>query len=370
MDMDIPVTLVIKAPNQKYDDQTINCFLNWTVEKLKTHLSHVYPSKPSSKDQRLVYSGKLLSDHLQLKDVLRKQDEYHMVHLVCASRTPPPSPQPRRRCSKNKPRTGTDARPASTGSPSSAASPAVAQCHVPGPYTTSQSPFTSTTAHPAFAQGYPWPQFTPATASPASGPALPISPMSLFWWQQAYAWQLYAHYQASLAAYYQRASPVPPNSQSEQPREQRPADAAGGEGPDEDDPNHDWLDWVYTGSRAVGLLSIIYFYSSFSRFLMVMGGMLLLYLHQAGWLPFNLVNELQDLADLGNQDDLDGDLNDLQDMERVMDEGLGDEDGDSSEDGSEEPPGDDQSGFLSSAWSFITAFFTSLIPEGVPNAAN
>lgn len=46
MDMDIPVTLVIKAPNQKYDDQTINCFLNWTVEKLKTHLSHVYPSKP------------------------------------------------------------------------------------------------------------------------------------------------------------------------------------------------------------------------------------------------------------------------------------------------------------------------------------
>lgn len=45
---DSPVILVIKAPNQKYDDQTINCFLNWTVEKLKTHISHVYPSKPVS----------------------------------------------------------------------------------------------------------------------------------------------------------------------------------------------------------------------------------------------------------------------------------------------------------------------------------
>lgn len=46
--VDSPVTLVIKAPNQKYDDQTINCFLNWTVEKLKKHISNVYPSKPVS----------------------------------------------------------------------------------------------------------------------------------------------------------------------------------------------------------------------------------------------------------------------------------------------------------------------------------
>lgn len=44
--VDSPVTLVIKAPNQKYEDQTINCFLNWTVEKLKSHISIVYPSKP------------------------------------------------------------------------------------------------------------------------------------------------------------------------------------------------------------------------------------------------------------------------------------------------------------------------------------
>lgn len=46
--MEIPVTLIIKAPNQKYSDQTISCFLNWTVAKLKTHLSNVYPSKPVS----------------------------------------------------------------------------------------------------------------------------------------------------------------------------------------------------------------------------------------------------------------------------------------------------------------------------------
>lgn len=46
--VDNPCTLVIRAPNQKYDDQTINCYQNWTVEKLKAHLSDVYPSKPVS----------------------------------------------------------------------------------------------------------------------------------------------------------------------------------------------------------------------------------------------------------------------------------------------------------------------------------
>lgn len=46
--LDGPVTVVIKAPNQKYEDQTIVCFLDWTVERLKNHISNVYPSKPAS----------------------------------------------------------------------------------------------------------------------------------------------------------------------------------------------------------------------------------------------------------------------------------------------------------------------------------
>lgn len=45
---DSPITLIIRAPNQKYDDQPISCFLDWTVEKLKKHITNVYPSKPVS----------------------------------------------------------------------------------------------------------------------------------------------------------------------------------------------------------------------------------------------------------------------------------------------------------------------------------
>lgn len=45
---DSTVTLIIRAPNQKYHDQPISCFLDWTVEKLKKHITSVYPSKPVS----------------------------------------------------------------------------------------------------------------------------------------------------------------------------------------------------------------------------------------------------------------------------------------------------------------------------------
>ena len=54
--------------------------------------------------------------------------------------------------------------------------------------------------------------------------------------------------------------------------------AQGGEILNEEELNRDWLDWVYTFSRAAILLSIVYFYSSFSRFVMVMMAMLVLYL--------------------------------------------------------------------------------------------
>lgn len=378
--VDNPVTLVIRAPNQKYDDQTINCYQNWTVEKLKAHLSDVYPSKPSSKDQRLVYSGKLLLDHFTLKDVLRKQDEYHMLHLVCASRTPPSSPKPTRSCS-NKPQEST-ARPTapqnSNGvgqdSHSSTGGSSDGLRHRAGSFPYHQM-------YPQFM--YSWNQHSAQSTPPANMPAY-YNPMTLMWWQQLYARQYYMHYQL-LAASSQHLRPDQPSTQSNQthPQSQRPQvgrhgnpevqmNAQGGEILNEEELNRDWLDWVYTFSRAAILLSIVYFYSSFSRFVMVMMAMLVLYLHQAGWFPFNLENELQLPGDGGNQDDAEGEPQnqDLQEMEGVLDDGSDDEDGESGEEGAEDPNSAPHTGFLSSTWSFIITFFMSLIPEGPPNGAN
>ncbi|XP_026173596.1 homocysteine-responsive endoplasmic reticulum-resident ubiquitin-like domain member 2 protein isoform X2 [Mastacembelus armatus] len=410
--IDSPVTLVIKASNQKYEDQTINCFLNWTVEKLKSHISNVYPSKPLSKDQRLVYSGKLLQDHLQLRDVLRK-DEYHMMHLVCASHSPPGSPMPR------SPSLANSSASASSSSDSiGSASPAT----TPNQESQPALPLTVPESYDGLRYRGVFPQYNPQNPPgvpqwpdgaqvplqgglPANMPPHPMyMPMQMLWWQQMYARQYYMQYQAAVAASQPPStSPSPPSSSSSSPHqhaqpneavqpplgpnpapnplpENQPANpniqmnAQGGAVLNDDELNRDWLDWLYTVSRAGVLLSIVYFYSSFSRFIMVVGAMVLVYLHQAGWFPFRL--EQQNLrGDRGGAPQEEAERHqDIQEMERLMDEGM--EDDDSGEEGGGGPEDQAQAvaaaaalpepNFLTTAWSFISTFFTSLIPEGRP----
>ncbi|XP_071758083.1 homocysteine-responsive endoplasmic reticulum-resident ubiquitin-like domain member 2 protein [Centroberyx gerrardi] len=424
--VDSPVTLVIKAPNQKYDDQTINCFLNWTVERLKSHISNVYPSKPSSKDQRLVYSGRLLQDHLQLRDVLRKQDEYHMMHLVCASRSPPGSPMPR---------SSSTANPAASDSSSSSSDSAGSTSPATTPNQDSQPAASSSSSSSSVPGSYDglryrggFPQYNPHNPAPAGVPQWPdgaqvplqgglaanvpphpmYMPMQMLWWQQMYARQYYMQYQAAVAAS-QPPSSAPPSPPSSSPSPRQPAqpneavqpplgpnpapnplpenqpanpniqmNAQGGAVLNEDELNRDWLDWLYTVSRAGVLLSIVYFYSSFSRFVMVVGAMLLVYLHQAGWFPFRPEQQNPRGGEGGGAPQEEAERHqDIQEMERLMDEGMEDED--SGEEGGGGPEDQAQAaaaaalpqpGFLTSAWSFISTFFTSLIPEGRPQPAN
>lgn len=232
-------------------------------------------------------------------------------------------------------------------------------------------------------------------------------PMQMLWWQQMYARHYYMQYQAALAASQApvtaRApspsatlSPPQPPQANDPPAaaaaavaaaapnpgaavaampEERPANpniqmnAQGGPVLNDDELNRDWLDWMYTVSRAAILLSIVYFYASFGRFVMVIGAMLLVYLHQAGWFPFR--QEQNPGGGEAPQDE--GDRhNDMQEMERLMDDGMDEEEGESGEEGQQEGAnaGPPYPGFLAAAWSFISTFFTSLIPEGPPHGAN
>lgn len=227
--MEIPVTLIIKAPNQKYSDQTISCFLNWTVGKLKTHLSNVYPSKPLTKDQRLVYSGRLLPDHLQLKDILRKQDEYHMVHLVCTSRTPPSSPKSStsresHEASASSSNSSSDQSGSSTPSSSQETLSLAASSSSEG---LRQRTLPQAQTDPAQSHQFPYvmqgnvDNQLPGQAVPAGFPVYPaFSPLQLLWWQQMYAHQYYMHYQAAVSA--QATS----NANSAQPAASQPLNLA------------------------------------------------------------------------------------------------------------------------------------------------
>ncbi|XP_013055725.1 homocysteine-responsive endoplasmic reticulum-resident ubiquitin-like domain member 2 protein isoform X2 [Anser cygnoides] len=373
-----PVTLIIKAPNQKYTDQTVSCFLDWTVGKLKSHLSKVYPSKP--------------------------QDEYHMVHLVCTSRTPPSSPKPSTSrgghgastssSSSNMDHSGSTAASSTNQEDSSTSlntsADGVRHRNLPQ----AQSNPIPSHQFPYLMQGNIGNQF-PGHGVPAGGfPMYPaFSPLQMIWWQQMYARQYYMQYQAAVSAQVTSStesarSAVAQAVNSQHGRANEPAavpnvavqenrpvnpnvqmNAQGGPVVNEEDFNRDWLDWMYTFSRAAILLSIVYFYSSFSRFVMVMGAMLLVYLHQAGWFPFRQEGGQQQAANNveGNRDGQNANNPDLEEMERLMDDGI---DEDSGEDAGEDANIEQQPGFMASAWSFITTFFTSLIPEGPPQVGN
>ncbi|XP_016043768.1 homocysteine-responsive endoplasmic reticulum-resident ubiquitin-like domain member 2 protein isoform X4 [Erinaceus europaeus] len=364
--VDMPVTLVIKAPNQKYRDQTVSCCLNWTVGRLKSHLSAVYPSRPLTKDQRLVYSGRLLPDHLQLKDILRKSSD------------------------QSTPTTPSSGQETLSLAPPSSSSEGLRHRVLPPAQ-------TDPAQHPSFPyvmQGNVDNQL-PGQAVPAGFPVYPaFSPLQMLWWQQMYAHQYYMQYQAAVSAQAtSSASPAQPAASqplrlAHVPGEEPPPapdlvvqenralnenvqmNAQGGPVLNEEDFNRDWLDWMYTFSRAAILLSIVYFYSSFSRFIMVMGAMLLVYLHQAGWFPFRQERGQQQAPNNNaevNNDGHNANNLELEEMERLMDDGLEEESG---EDAGEDASAVQRPGLMASVWAFITTFFTSLIPEGPPPVAN
>ncbi|KAI1890013.1 hypothetical protein AGOR_G00168830 [Albula goreensis] len=311
------LTIVVKTPNQAHPDQIIEGVdINWTVKDLKTHLFRVYPDNPLEKDQRIIYSGKLLPDHLPIRDAFRKSDMMPTVHLVCAVRAQPLGQL--------------GARPkVPTAEPQRVApSPLLTGENTVAP-TAPQAPITGPPAEGLRHRGHPTPA-SPPWASPAvpgtapmTQPTFPTyslySPQQLLWLQQMYVRQYYMHYQAALAA--AASSPVapvpaaataptahpaalpnqapidnlPPNQNPANPEFINPGGAnqnmrmnAQG-GPvmeDEEDAERDWLDWVYTASRFAVFLSIVYFYSTISRFILVMSSLLIMYLHTAGWFPF------------------------------------------------------------------------------------
>lgn len=97
----------------------------------------------------------------------------------------------------------------------------------------------------------------------------------------------------------QAAQPAPaqaPQPQAAQPQANDNVQANANAGPlfddeeDEDNANRDWLDKIYTLCRIGVLLSIFWFYSSTSRFLLLVLTFVLIYLYQCGFFQIFLRN--------------------------------------------------------------------------------
>ncbi|KAM8946426.1 homocysteine-responsive endoplasmic reticulum-resident ubiquitin-like domain member 1 protein [Pelodytes ibericus] len=353
------VTLLIRSPSLRQDEKEVRAARSCTVRELKAQLRRELPGEPKEEDQRLIYSGKLLPDHLKLNELLSKENR-HVLHLVCSSRSPP---QTRAQDTKQ-----ASAHSAVTSQPSVPPTEGLRQRIMP-----QNTPTANNSTRPQ-------------EANPPMSPYSVYSPQQILWLQQIYARQYYMQYYAAAAATHP-ASPsqhgqeipvvpaaapaplphhFPADNQPQNPEVQPPVNpvanpnmrmnAQGGLVEEEDDVNRDWLDWVYTAARFSIFLSILYFYSSLSRFMMVLGAMVLMYLHHAGWFPFRRRAPQEAPQAAPNHQDQN---NNLQENDHVDDgfvEGAA---------AAAAATLQTQS-FVTTAWIFFKTFFASLIPEGPP----
>ncbi|XP_072278909.1 homocysteine-responsive endoplasmic reticulum-resident ubiquitin-like domain member 1 protein [Pyxicephalus adspersus] len=355
---DEEVTLVIRSPSLKQEEREVKAPRGSTVRELKSQLRRELPGEPMEQDQRLIYSGKLLPDNLKLNEVLSKENR-HVLHLVLSLRSSLPS-----QASEYKPQQSSTS---STTQPAASQTDGIRQRNISQNVPSSQA-------------NTPRPQ----AANPAFSTYSMYSPQQILWWHQMYARQYYMQYYAAAAATTSPSQrrqdlpvvppaapdplphPFPAANQAPNPEVQAPVNpvanqnlrmnAQGGLVEEEDEVNRDWLDWVYTAARFSIFLSILYFYSSLSRFMMVLGAMIVMYLHTAGWFPFR--QRHQDVAAAqpqaaGNQQDQN---NNLQENDQAGEEALNEAAAATLQTHS----------FVSTAWVFFKTFFASLIPEGPP----
>ncbi|PIK38367.1 hypothetical protein BSL78_24799 [Apostichopus japonicus] len=150
---------------------------------------------------------------------------------------------------------------------------------------------------------------------------------------------------------------------------------------EEEGANRDWLDWIYTLCRFGVLLSIVYFYSSMNRFLLVAGIMFLVYLYEHNFFRLRRaavarvqveeridpLENRHDAADRRQDDTPDEQTNeDNSDTTPSTDENNASSNQtenveESARPESNYPPGP---GFFGTVWIFVSTFFTSLIPQG------
>uniref|UniRef100_H2L3Z6 Homocysteine-inducible, endoplasmic reticulum stress-inducible, ubiquitin-like domain member 1 n=1 Tax=Oryzias latipes TaxID=8090 RepID=H2L3Z6_ORYLA len=369
-------SLLIKTPSQDQEDRTIDgVCLSWTVGELKTHLSTVYPTRPAVSEQRLIFAGKLLPDHLHLKDLFRqviKKPFFTSCRLLCFSFTPVIEELPVQTDNSHQP-------------------PAASPTPVPSPVQTPSAPELRQRrqASPPPAAVHPQtPQVTPPTFPTHSL----YSPQQLLWLQHVYARQYYMQYHAALAAAgspsplttfgpavpaHQVPVPPPQNPIDNLPANQNPVQDAAFINPaeanqnmrmnaqggavveDEEGVERDWLDHLYSAARLGVLLVIVYFNSSLSRFLLVTSTLLLMYLHTVGWFPFRRRVQVQQ-----NQD-----RNPHPDLVRTVEEPAAElPEGASSMAAVLVPP--HRVSIMWTAWVFFKGFFSSLIPEVPQEMAN
>ncbi|PKK19376.1 homocysteine-inducible, endoplasmic reticulum stress-inducible, ubiquitin-like domain member 1 [Columba livia] len=372
------LALLVRSPTQRHPDLRLRGDPGWTVRRLKSELRRLVPDAPPEEEQKLIYSGKLLLDHHYLRELLPKDGELHALHLVYNFKSPANTQETSAEVKADPPKLSS----AASQEPSvSSSNGERLRCSSGGQSLAEASHGLETTRHPF------------QSVAPGFSMYTTYSMLQMSWYQQIYARQYYMQYLASAAAsadpsHARRSQEIPvapvtppaplpdPFPAQNQPRNQNAAaqvnavanqnmqmNAQGGPLMEEEEGggNRDWLDWLYSATLFYVFVNIIYFYSSVSRFLLVMGGTVLMYLHHVGWFPFRrrlgqpLPGNVPSQA-AGNQDQ----NNNLQGENVGRDESRASPDeGQVLQELHQANPS-----FMSTVWIFFKTFFASLLPEG------
>ncbi|XP_026748524.2 homocysteine-responsive endoplasmic reticulum-resident ubiquitin-like domain member 2 protein [Galleria mellonella] len=365
------VTLIVKAPNQQIEDQNIECQSSWTVAQLKGHLSEVYPSKPRTDQQKIIYSGQLLEDKTVLKDILRTYESQivHTMHLVCTPKRKMAEPQkPEQSTEGLRHRTVPENRE-NTERPAETASRPETRQNDQNHTVEMQNYLSSFVNNYGRVPPYPNYNFGEGYLPVPNDPALLANHMMMM--QQAYLqyMQQYANmWQASTAAPAAPPTPAPPPPPAPAPRGAPPDDADDALAP------RDWLDHLYSASRMAILFSLIYLYGSPARLLLVLLLAAAGYLHQIGFFRDFQINQDQIQANRRNEPPA------ANQAEAAPQAAAGQGDGEPEAAGEAPPPpqpqpqpttapqqaaadnGNNQS-LLAVTWMIFTSFFASLIPD-------
>jgi hypothetical protein len=235
------VKLVIKSAAQTVDDFSLDCDITSTIGQVKEKITELYPTNPTKENQKLIYGGKLLPDHLSLKSVLNHTQERHIIHLVC--------PSPIYVNTKEQSISKED----------------------------TSEPFSVPPPNPAFPPGNQ-PILNPPSFSGMPGVTVaPLNTGDAF--QQYIAMQqMYSQFMMQYLSQYNGGVPpvipyspvmtVPPVQTPQVPAPQHAPPNPPQRQVDEDD--RDYLDYMHFFSRAILLFALLYYYSSFSRVVVVM----------------------------------------------------------------------------------------------------
>uniref|UniRef100_A0A0V0G9D7 Putative cysteine-responsive endoplasmic reticulum-resident ubiquitin-like domain member 2 protein n=1 Tax=Triatoma dimidiata TaxID=72491 RepID=A0A0V0G9D7_TRIDM len=251
------VKLTIKAPNQMVDDHLIDCDRNCTIREIKECLYKDYPTHPKPENQKLIYSGKLLGDEMPLSDVLKTYagTENNTIHLVCSA--------------------GTNAKAKTVASRSvqTIAPPPLQEPHIPS---SSNSIDVSEINVVDDVIG----RNEMVHATYASYYMRYMYMQNLTPQQQQRLHETYVHYIRNHMDITNRLRIVSPQQQVEPPQnhqENRAVVPNQAEAEEDGVAQRDWLEWMYIMTRLVVLFSVVYFYSSPLRFIVVMTMALLLF---------------------------------------------------------------------------------------------